>query len=124
MARTWSPARVRIRPRTSVTVTTPSRSCTPPTRSFRWLVITACLPYFLDKMGLRCHSARGPTPHLHHVHIRHPLSYHTPRRRGLAPRRRPISPVVAEFRVQKYLLNGETVSYETRAEPTKEVRPS
>src|SRR6266852_981122 len=81
MARTWSPARVRIRPRTSVTVTTPSRSCTPPTRSFRWLVITACLPYFLDKMGLRCHSARGPTPHLHHVHIRHPLSYHTPRRR-------------------------------------------
>ena len=37
--------------------------------------------YFLDKMGLRCHSARGPTPQLHQAHVRHPLSYHTPRRR-------------------------------------------
>src|SRR5574337_1160046 len=80
MAKTYSPARVRIRPRTSVTVTTPSRSCTPPTRSFRWLVITACLPYLLDKRGLRCHSARGPTPHLHHCVFA--IRYHTTRPGG------------------------------------------
>src|SRR5574337_1575425 len=106
MANTYSPARVRIRPRTSVTVTTPSRSCTPPTRSFRWLVITACLPYLLDKRGLRCHSARGPTPHLHHARIRHPLSYHTLRRRGLPSDSGATSAVVADFRAQKCRLQG------------------
>src|SRR2546422_1541096 len=78
IARTWNPARVKIRPRMSLTVTTPSRSWTPPTRSFKWLTITLAIPFFPpadEGTGLQSKPQR-PAPI---VEISNLIMYHTTR---------------------------------------------
>src|SRR3989441_12950242 len=90
MARTCNPARVKMRPRISLTVTTPSRSWTPPTRSFKWLTITLVIPSlpipgihplreFPETWVTRVQASGRDPRGLHHRRSLEPhhVSYHT-----------------------------------------------